>query len=148
MTTRDVSITLINKGNRALLDRVNDDVFDNPVRREYLDTFLDSPDNILLAAVCDGTVVGMASGIFYMHPDKPLQLFVNEVGVADAFQRRGIGAQLLARMLNEAKLRGCTEAWVATEENNAAARALYRSADGAEDPDKAVVYTWSLSGDQ
>ena len=39
----------------------------------------------------------------------------------------------------------CTmEAWVATEENNAAARALYTSVAGKEVPARAVVYTWPL----
>jgi aminoglycoside 6'-N-acetyltransferase I len=39
--------------------------------------------------VQDGLVVGMASAFEYFHPGKPPQMFVNEVGVTPAHQRRG-----------------------------------------------------------
>lgn len=143
----DISVELLRASNAGLLDTVSDDVFDHDVKREYLEPFLEDPRSLLLVAVSKGTVIGMVSGFMYTHPDKPLQLFVNEVGVADAYQRMGIGKRLLSGILDEAVAHGCTEAWVATEEGNMAARALYLSARGQEDPEKAVVYTWRLSGD-
>ena len=48
-------------------------------------------------------------------------------------------------LLEHGCIMGCTEAWVATEENNVAARALYTAVKGTEDADHAVVYTWQLS---
>jgi aminoglycoside 6'-N-acetyltransferase I len=140
-----VEIIAIHKNNAGLLDTVSDGVFDNAVRREYLGTFLADPRSLLLVAVVNGTVVGMASGIFYTHPDKPLQLFVNEIGVAEAYQRQGLGKRLVTAILDQASAKGCNEAWVATEEGNTAARALYIAAAAREDPDRAVVYTWSLN---
>ena len=78
-------------------------------------------------------------------PDKPLQMFINEVGVAAPWRRRGVGKALVARMLDEARSRGCAEAWIATETSNDAARALYVASGGREEDEQAVVYTWRLS---
>jgi len=140
-----VEVVVVHQNNADLLDTVSDGVFDDAVRHEYLEPFLADPRSLLLVAVVNRTVIGMASGIFYTHPDKPLQLFVNEVGVADAFQHQGIGKLLVTAILDQAEARGCREAWVATEEGNTAARALYTATAAREDPERAVVYTWNLN---
>ena len=140
-------VHLVTPTNAHLLDRVDADVFDHEVRPEYLERFLANPDHLLALAVADGTVIGMASGIAYAHPDKPLQLFVLEVGVADRFQRRGVGAAVLDALLRRGREVGCREAWVATEVGNAPARGLYRALGGAEDEERAVVYTYPLAED-
>lgn len=141
----DISAEIVRLSNAALLDAVSDDVFDHAVRSEYLELFLRDPRSLLLVAVVNGTVIGMVSGILYAHPDKPLQLYVNEIGVAEAYQRMGIGRRLLRGILDEAIASGCTEAWVATEDGNTAARALFAATSGQEDPERAVVYTWRLT---
>jgi ribosomal protein S18 acetylase RimI-like enzyme len=133
-------------GDLPLLDRVDSDVFDHPVRRELAEQYLATPGNLLAVATISGVVVGMASAIAYVHPDKPLQLFINEVGVSQRVQGQGIGKRLVGTLLEQGRLMGCTEAWVATEVRNTAARALYGSLSGVEDPDHAVVYTWKLDG--
>lgn len=143
------TLHLLDGSNYRLLDRVHEDVFDNPVRGELLAAFIANPMNHLVVAVSEeaeqGTVVGMASAIAYVHPDKPLQLFINEVGVALPYQRQGIGRRLVAELLKHAARLGCVEAWVATEVDNVAARALYRAAGGQEDPVRAVVITYKLT---
>jgi ribosomal protein S18 acetylase RimI-like enzyme len=48
---------------------------------------------------------------------------------------------LTERLLERANDRGCGAAWLATEADNAAARALYRSLAGRETGD-IVVYDW------
>ena len=142
--TSTVSIHLITSANASLLGRVDADVFDNPVQPALVEAFLANPANVLVVAVAEETVIGMASGIAYVHPDKPLQMFVNEVGVAERFRRRGIGKELVRALLDQARELGCAEAWVATEVGNAAARALYATLGGEEDPEHAVVYTYAL----
>ncbi len=136
----------INKENASLLERVDDDVFDNEVRPDLLNMFLSSPNNILIVAVVDGVVVGMATGMTYVHPDKPLSLFINEVGVSRRYHRQGIGTALTAALLRVGTDRGCSEAWVATEVNNQAARGLYAKLRGKEDENHAVVYVYELTG--
>jgi ribosomal protein S18 acetylase RimI-like enzyme len=138
-------IRLLSAADLALLERVDPDVFDNPVQPELAARYLANPGNLLAVALQDGVVVGMGSAIAYVHPDKPLQLFINEVGVSERYRRQGLGKRLMHALLEHGRTMGCTEAWVATEENNAAARALYTAMNGTEDADHAVVYTWQLS---
>lgn len=138
-----VAIHVVTQANAALLDSVDDDVFDRPVRPELVRAFLANPSNHLVVAVADGQVVGMASGISYVHPDKPLSLFINEVGVSHRFQRQGLGRRLVSRLLDLGKELGCTEAWVATEQSNEAARALYERSGGVPDEECAVVYVYA-----
>jgi len=147
-----VTFHLVTEATADLLDRVDEDVFDNPVDPASLRRFLANPMNHLVVARVEdpndpthvGTVIGMASAISYVHPDKPLQLFINEVGVAGQHRRSGVGTRLMEFLLNHAQGLGCTEAWVATEVGNSAARALYRATGGREDSERAVVYTYDL----
>lgn len=60
-------------------------------------------------------------------------------------RRRSIARQLIATLLEEGRALGCTEAWVATELDNAPARALYRSSGAIEDGEPAVVCVFSLT---
>jgi aminoglycoside 6'-N-acetyltransferase I len=141
-----LEVRLLSPTDVRVLDRLDDGVFDNPVRPELVQAFFSNPANLLAVAISDGVVVGMASGIVYVHPDKPPQLFINEVGVSERFHRQGIGKRLVATLLQRSGELGCTEAWVATEEGNAGARALYAALGGREDAERAVVYTYSPGG--
>ncbi len=87
----------------------------------------------------------MATGISCVHPDKPRQLFVNEVGVAGPYRRAGVGRRLVEALLAHGERLGCVEAGVATETSNAPARALYRATGGQEDAELAVVYVYPLA---
>ncbi|UWQ20402.1 GNAT family N-acetyltransferase [Jannaschia sp. W003] len=118
-------------------------VFDEPVDDAQLQAFAEDPNSLLVFAEEAEAVVGFASGTVLLHPDKPPILFVNEVGTLPAHRRRGIGAQLVRRLLAEARFRGVTQAWLATEEHNEAARGLYR-AIGARETGGLVMYDWGL----
>jgi ribosomal protein S18 acetylase RimI-like enzyme len=139
-----VSIHVVSQANASLLGRVDDDVFDHKVQPELLRLFLANPANLLVVAVAADEVVGMASGISYVHPDKPLALFINEVGVSGRLHRQGIGRQLVSRLIQRGEELGCTEAWVATELGNKPARALYEAIGGIPDEEHAVVYVYPL----
>lgn len=138
------TIHVVTRSNASLLDRVDDDVFDHEVQPGLLRTFLENPATLLVVAVADGEVIGMASGIMYVHPDKPLALFINEVGVSGRYHRQGIGHALVSALLGKGREAGCAEAWVATEVSNAPARRLYESLGGVEDQEHAVVYVYPL----
>ena len=107
--------------------------------------FLNDPRHHMAVALDGGVVVGMASAVHYVHPDKPAQLFINEVGVAPSHQRQGIASELIARLLAHGRALGCTEAWVAADEDNGPARALYAHVGGQEESTKAVIYTFPLA---
>lgn len=144
MTPDDLTFELRQLGptDAAVLDRIADGVFDGPVVPSLLAEFLSDRRHHLIVALSEGVVVGMITAVDYVHPDKPAQLWINEVGVAPSHQRRGIGRALLHAMCEYGRSRGWTEAWLGTEEENAAARGLYDEAGAVAEP--FVLYTFDL----
>lgn len=138
-----VTVRELGPADLALLCATPVGVFDEPVNPDWAAAFLADTANLLVAAVAGGVVRGMATATVLRHPDKPLQMFVNEVGVHPDWQGQGIGRRLMASVLAAARARGCASAWVATEADNAPARALYRSAGGAE-TQGIVMFEWDL----
>jgi aminoglycoside 6'-N-acetyltransferase I len=122
-----LAIRQVKSGDEALFDRVADDVFDVAVDRQRLAAYLASPGHLMLVALLDGAVVAQVAAVVHRHPDKPTELYIDEVGVTPALQRRGIARTMLAEMLALGKALGCEEAWVGTEPGNAPARGLYES---------------------
>jgi ribosomal protein S18 acetylase RimI-like enzyme len=138
-----IEVRVLDAHETLVLDRVADGVFDGPVRHELAAGFLSDPRHHLAVAVDDGTVVGMASGVHYLHPDKRPELWVNEVGVAPTHRRRCLARRLLEALMEHARALGCTDVWVLTDRDNAAARALYDTLGGEAD-ESAVLYAWRL----
>ncbi|MFN7164252.1 MAG: GNAT family N-acetyltransferase [Hyphomonas sp.] len=128
----------------GLLSNIGDDVFDHPVRADYLKAFIDDPRHVMILAVEGGVVVGMASGVEYFHPDKPPQMWINEVGVAPSHRRRGIGRDLTHALVKAAAARGCIFAWLGTDQSNNAAQACFASVEGVEPPQPFLLYEWDL----
>lgn len=120
-----VELRLLGPGDAALLDRIADGVFDEPVRPDRLAAYLAEPGHLLILAFEDGVVVGQCAAVIHRHPDKPVELYVDEVGVADGWHRRGIARAMMRAMLAEGRARGCAETWVGTEPDNVAANRLY-----------------------
>ncbi len=138
-------IRLLGPGDRAALDRVAPDVFDNPIDARWAAEFFADARHHLAVAVDGDLVIGMASAVHYIHPDKPPELWINEVGVAAAYQQQGIGGRLLRALLDHGRELGCGQAWVLTDWENEAARRLYASVGGREEPpDGAVLVTFEL----
>jgi ribosomal protein S18 acetylase RimI-like enzyme len=138
----EIEYRILRPEDSATLDEVAPDVFDNPVDPRWSAEFLDDPRHHLAVAIHDGRVVGMASGVHYVHPDKPPELWINEVGVAPSHHRLGIGRRLLELLFAHARGLGCEVAWVLTEHDNPAAQGLYASLGGARD--EPVMYTFDL----
>ena len=86
-------------------------------------------------------VVGMASAVRYVHPDKHPQLWINEVGVAPTHRRRGVAKGMLRALLDLGESLGCSEAWVLTHRSNLPAMGLYGAAGGVAEPEDQVMFT-------
>ncbi len=125
--------------NAQLLGQAN--VFDNPVDPEQLAEFLADDGHELVFAMSGKTTIGFASGSILLHPDKAPAFFVNEIDVAPTYQRQGVATALCTMLIGVARDRGCKGIWLATEEDNVAARALFRGLD-ARETDAVVVYDW------
>ena len=140
-------IKVLHQGDESVLSNVAPDVFDNPIDPERTAEFLADPRHHIVVALDEGRVVGFASGVHYVHPDKPPELWINEVGVAPTHQGKGIARHIMDAMLAVARNLGCSEAWVLTDRDNTPAMRLYASAGGQEALQDQVMFTFFLDQD-
>ncbi|MER9894994.1 GNAT family N-acetyltransferase [Mesorhizobium sp. M0119] len=132
-------------GDDALVMRVADEVFDEPVRPDRLSAYLAEPGHFMVVALADGIVVGQCAAVVHRHPDKVSELYIDEIGVAPAFQRQGIATRMLGAMFALGREHGCEEAWVGTEPDNVAAREFYESRKEPHGPSEGfVMYVYRL----
>ena len=117
-------------------------LFDNPPVRDATERFLAEPGHHLLVAYDAAVPVGFISGVETVHPDKGVEMFLYELSVADSHRRRGIGGELVRRLADIARARGCYGMWVGTEPTNLAALATYQGTGAIRDEDETVVLTW------
>jgi ribosomal protein S18 acetylase RimI-like enzyme len=131
----------IHHKNTNLLDRVAVDVFDEPILLERLFTYLENSANLLIVAVTDGVVIGQVAAVLHRHPDRPTDLYIDNLGVTPEYQRQAIATRLIKEIVTCGKMFGCEEVWLATEIDNTAARALYVRYAKAQE---IVMYSWGL----
>jgi ribosomal protein S18 acetylase RimI-like enzyme len=139
------TLRVLSPADISLLLNAADDVFDYTVNESYAREFLDDPRHHIVAALVDGVVIGFASAVHYIHPDKPPELWINEVGVAAPHQGRGIAKAILKEMVRLGNEIGCANAWVLTDKNNIAANGLYRSVGGKFSEEETVMYVFDAN---
>jgi ribosomal protein S18 acetylase RimI-like enzyme len=125
-----LEIKMLRPGDAAALSRVAPDLFDHAVQPRLAREFLADPRHHIAVAAEDGVIVGFASALHYVHPDKPAELWINELAVAPSHRRRGLAKQILATLFAHGTALGCDSAWVLTDADNAVAQALYANAGG------------------
>ena len=141
------TIRILGPGDASILDRVAPDVFDHAIDARWTADFLADSRHHLAVALVEGQVVAMASALHYVHPDKPPELWINEVAVAPAHRGQGIGRQLLGALFDRGRALGCGQAWVATEPSNTLARRLYAAVGGVEAPEAFVMVEFRLNAE-
>src|SRR5690348_16541079 len=114
-----IQIKLLATGDQPMLRHCAAGVFDHAIDEKLSAEFLNDPRHHLAVAIDGDTLVGMASAVHYVHPDKPPELWINEVGVAEAYRNQGIAKQLLRALFDLARRLDCREAWVLTDRDNA-----------------------------
>jgi ribosomal protein S18 acetylase RimI-like enzyme len=139
-----IDVRMLRSEESFVLDHVAEGVFDHAIDPRWKAEFFADSRHHLAVAIDDGLVVGMASGVHYVHPDKPPELFVNEVGVAPGHEGRGIGRRLLAALFDHARVLGCVQAWVGTDHDNVPAQRLYRAAGAEATPEKFLLFNFRL----
>lgn len=139
-----IEVRVLGPGDEKVLQTVAADVFDIPIDPQLAAEFLHDDHHHLAVALDRDVVVGFASGVTYVHPDKPLELWINEVGVASSHRKQGIGKQVIHALLAVCRSKGCREAWVLTDLSNAAAKRLYESIGGTQDPGQTIMYSFKL----
>jgi ribosomal protein S18 acetylase RimI-like enzyme len=136
-----IEYTRIHHENTNLLDRVAVDVFDEPILPERLAAYLEQSTNLLIVAVRDGVVIGQVAAVLHHHPDKPTELYIDELGVTPQYQRQGVATRLMEEIVILGKTLGCEEVWLGTDIDNVAARALYARFAAAQE---IVMYSWQI----
>ncbi len=140
-----IKIRVLHHGDEEILARTGGDVFDYPVDPQLIAKFLTEPNHHIVAAVDDGIVIGFVSAVYYVHPDKQPELWINEVGIASTHQGQGIGKVLMNEMLNLGRELKCAEAWTLTYRSNPPAMKLYASVGGKEDTNDVVMFNFDLT---
>lgn len=112
--------------NVATLDAVEEGVFNGPVRSDFLQACLANPHQFLIVALDGQKVVGKALGYVFYLPDKPAEIYVEELDIAKQWRRQGIATGLMRAVSEEGKRRGIAEYWLIAEKGNKPAHALYR----------------------
>ena len=143
----NLQIGILNPNEGHVLDNVAEGVFDYPIDHRWFVEFLNDPRHHLAVAIDDQQVVGMASSVDYVHPDKAPELWINEVGVAPSHRGRGVASQLLRCLFQHGLTLGCKQAWVLTESNNSAARNLYVRAGGKKSDETPVCFSFYLDSE-
>ena len=138
------TVKVLSKDDLRLLMNATEGVFDNPVDEKLASEFLADHRHHIVVAIADDSVIGFASAVHYIHPDKPAELWINEVGVAPFHQNKGIGKALMKEMLRLGRKLGCVNAWLTTEKGNEAANSLYKSAGGKADSGDTIMYEFDL----
>ena len=125
-------------GDEAAFEAIAPEVFDEPVDRLRLHEYLRQPGHLMVLAFEGFTVVGQCAAVLHRHPDKPAELYVDEVGTASTHRRQGVARAMMDEMFRWGREHGCTEAWLGTELDNIAANGLYRGLKPKED--EAIQY--------
>lgn len=108
-----------------LLHSIAPEVFDESITGEYLTGYLASPHTMLYLAFHNHKIIGQIQAFIQLHPDKPADLYIDNLGVTPEFQRYGVGTQLIAAVLKAGRERGCRSAWLSAEADNEVVRAFY-----------------------
>src|SRR5688500_17224144 len=101
---------------RAVVEAAS--LFDDAPLAATTARFLDDPLHHLIVAYEEGTPAGFVSGVEMTHPDKGTEMFLYELGVDEAYRRRGIGKALVSALRDLAIERGCYGMWVLTDADN------------------------------
>jgi len=128
-----LSVRRMQPDDEALFQRVAPEVFDEPILASRLHDYLRTPGHLMVLAFEDDLIVGQCAGVLHRHPDKPTELYIDEVGTASTHRRMGIASLMLNELFAWAREVGCAEAWLGTEADNEPAKALYRRLEPKQD---------------
>lgn len=138
----EIAILRLDEANAGLLDTVADDVFDDVVDPARLAAYIAQPGHLMTVAFAGGRVIGQCQAVIHRRVDRPTELYIDNLGVAEAFRRRGVASRLVQAMFAWGRELGCEEAWVGTEPGNAEGRRFYEAGGAAPIP--IVMYEYAL----
>lgn len=76
-----IVVRLLGRADAHYFERVAAGTFDKTIDQSLLTEFLQDDRHHIVVAIDDETVVGFASALHYVNPDKPRELWINEIAV-------------------------------------------------------------------
>ena len=137
-----VEIVQLNRSNTAVLDNLEDDIFDEKIVPHRLTALLSEQNQIMLVAILEGVVIGQVLAVIHRHPDKPTELYIDDLAVSKTLRRRRIATRLLEELFRIGMNKGCEVVWVAAEPDNEPAKKFYSSLNLSAK--KSVLFEGSL----
>lgn len=117
-----------------------------PLSDEYLDRLLARPDVRAIAALEDGRVVGgLRAHVLPMTTSERTELFLYDIAVVPAQQRRGVGRALVDALRDMASAEGIDVVWVPADNDDTHALDFYRALGGEAAP--VTIFTFGGAAD-
>jgi len=126
-----IEVVRLTSDDATLLTNVADSVFDEAIDPGRADVFLADSSHLLVVALDGDLVVGQCAAVITRHPDRPSDLYLDDLAVTPSHQRQGIARRMVDEMIDWGRSLNCKTAWLLTGSDNAAARAFYE-AQGAK----------------
>ncbi len=118
-----LKLAFVEAGQHDWVEYVEPDVFDGDLKAELLRPYLQDPNHWLLLAWKGDRVIGKCSAVVHLRPDKPPELYIDEIDVTPTCQRCGVAKAMIALMLKRSDELNIPECWVGTELDNVVNRA-------------------------
>ena len=87
-------------GNEPSFAQIAPEVFDEPIDAPRLRDYLRTQGHMMVLAFEGEVVVGQCAGVLHRHPDKPTELYVDEVGTASTHRRQGIARAMMDELFH------------------------------------------------
>jgi len=139
-----LSVFIARRIDAPLFANAHPDVFDSPPDMGLVERYLAAPHLHIAVAVDGAQMVGMCSGLIYIHPDKPEQFWINELSVATPWRRQGIGTRLIHVACGHARSLGCAEGWLVSE-NTPEAMGFYKSLGVPQTGENLAMFSFDLT---
>lgn len=128
----------------AQLNAADSEVSIKNFSEQSLRNFLSNRDNFYLLAYRGDDIAGAVHGYVLLHPTGVKYLYIDEVDTMASHRRQGVATGMMRETFAIAQEYGCSEAWLGTEHDNEAAKALYLSLSPSE-IENGPIYTYKIT---
>lgn len=97
-----------------------------------LKTYLEDANNILVAALNNDKIAGIAIGYVLLHPSGNKTLYIDELDTHPDYRRQGVATIMMQEFQAIARKKQCSEVWLSSSMDNHVAHAFYKKLQPTE----------------
>jgi len=127
------------KNDLEMILRMNHD-FRNFIGPDSIEDFLDKEDNWLYICQKRDQIIGFGYGYLLDRLDGQTMFYLHELGILGAYQRMGIGRELMEALEEDVFETGASKIFLMAHTTNEAACGLYDKIGGQTNQEEDVVY--------